>query len=61
MGRLADDILAREQRHFRVNAETGAVMVRTQVVEHHFTDMAQVLREADWMLPPYGRVWIHVE
>lgn len=61
LGRMADEMLAREQFHIRVDAETGRVTVRLPFCEWGWADMAALLADEMITIPPYGRVWVHVE
>lgn len=61
MGKMADDMLAREQFHIRVNAKTGQVNVRIGFCEYGWDDIQLFLEDWHIQIPPYGRVWVHVE
>ena len=61
LGKIADDMLAQEQFHIRVRAETGEVWVRIGFCDHGWDDMDSFLTDPRVPIPPYGRVWVHVE
>jgi hypothetical protein len=58
LGKLAQDMLDREQTHLVVNAETGEITLREQLSTRTWANWVDV---PDWCIPAHGRLWIHVE
>ncbi len=60
LGKMADDLLAQEQFHIRVSAETGRVTVLLPFCHYSWKDMDAFFADP-LPIPPYGRVWVHIE
>lgn len=58
--KMNEALLAQEQFHFRVNAETGAVTVVQPYCTFTWPNF-QAYFDDPLTVPPYGRVWVHVE
>lgn len=60
LGKMADHMLAKEQFHISVNSETGRVTIKQPFCLYSWRDFPAYFADP-LTIPPYGRVWVHVE